>query len=89
MQRLLGQMTGSCFQRCVGMDAMNAVDSTTWEIDAALGTVYHERFLNFLEMVQADDLVVDGAMTDVKGDRALAPCRQADPDMFCRVVERL
>lgn len=89
MQRLLGQRTGSCFQRCVGMDAMNAVDSTTFEIDAALGTVYHERFLNFLEMVQTEDLVVDGAMTDVKGDRSLPPCRQADPDMFCRVVERL
>ena len=28
MQRLLGQKTGSCFQRCVGMDAFNAVYST-------------------------------------------------------------
>ncbi|MDD6299163.1 4-hydroxyphenylacetate 3-hydroxylase N-terminal domain-containing protein, partial [Hornefia butyriciproducens] len=25
MQRLLGQKTGACFQRCVGMDAFNAV----------------------------------------------------------------
>ena len=25
MQRLLGQKTGSCFQRCVGMDAINAL----------------------------------------------------------------
>ncbi len=25
MQRLLGQCTGCCFQRCVGMDAFNAV----------------------------------------------------------------
>ena len=25
MQRLLGQKTASCFQRCVGMDASNAV----------------------------------------------------------------
>lgn len=24
MQRLLGQITGTCFQRCVGMDALNA-----------------------------------------------------------------
>ena len=29
MQRLLGQKTGACFQRCVGMDAFNAVYSTT------------------------------------------------------------
>ena len=33
MQRLLGQKTASCFQRCVGMDASNAVYSTTYEID--------------------------------------------------------
>ena len=29
MQRLLGQVTAACFQRCVGMDAINAVYSTT------------------------------------------------------------
>ena len=33
MQRLLGQKTASCFQRCVGMDAFNAVYSTTFEMD--------------------------------------------------------
>ena len=32
MQRLLGQQTASCFQRCVGMDAMNAVDSKRFKI---------------------------------------------------------
>ena len=25
MQRLMGQQTAACFQRCVGMDAINAV----------------------------------------------------------------
>ena len=44
MQRLLGQKTGSCFQRCVGMDAINALYSVTYEIDQAKGTDYHERF---------------------------------------------
>src|SRR5512140_3449296 len=48
MQRLLGQRTGACFQRCVGMDALNAVDSVTFEMDAKLGTKYHERFTKFL-----------------------------------------
>ena len=38
MQRLLGQKTASCFQRCVGMDAFNAVYSTTFEIDKKVGT---------------------------------------------------
>ncbi len=88
MQRLLGQKTASCFQRCVGMDAVNAVDSTTFEMDAKLGTKYHERFIRFLTMVQEEDLTVDGAMTDPKGDRSLAPHQQADPDMYVRVVEK-
>ncbi len=30
----------------------------------------------------------DGAMTDPKGDRSLAPSKQADPDQFLHVVER-
>lgn len=88
MQRLLGQKTGSCFQRCVGMDAFNSVFSTTYEVDEKHGTKYHENFKKFLTYVQENDLVVDGAMTDPKGDRGLSPKDQADPDMFMRVVER-
>lgn len=88
MQRLCGQKTASCFQRCVGMDSFNAVYSTTFEIDEKYGTDYHENFKKFLTMVQDNDLVVDGAMTDPKGDRSLAPHEQKDPDMFVHVVER-
>ncbi|HRR39867.1 MAG TPA: 4-hydroxyphenylacetate 3-hydroxylase family protein [Syntrophales bacterium] len=88
MQRLLGQKTAACFQRCVGMDAINAVDSVTYEMDEKLGTRYHERFINFLLMMQEEDLTVDGAMTDPKGDRSLPPSKQADPDLFLRVVEK-
>ena len=88
MQRLLGQKTASCFQRCVGMDSFNAVYSTTFEIDEIHGTHYFENFKNFLTMVQDKDLVVDGAMTDPKGDRGKAPHDQPDPDMFVHVVEQ-
>ncbi|WP_291569805.1 4-hydroxyphenylacetate 3-hydroxylase family protein [Clostridium sp. UBA4548] len=88
MQRLCGQKTGACFQRCVGMDAFNAVYSTTFEIDEAHGTNYHERFKKYLEFVQENDLVVDGAMTDPKGDRSLPPSKQKDLDSYLRVVER-
>lgn len=88
MQRLCGQKTASCFQRCVGMDAFNAEYSTTYEIDKAHGTNYHERFKKFLEYVQKNDLTVDGAMTDPKGDRGLSPSKQEDPDLYLRVVER-
>lgn len=89
MQRLLGQKTGSCFQRCVGMDSLNAVYSTTFEIDEKYKTDYHERFKKFLLYVQEHDLIVDGAMTDPKGNRAKAPHEQDDPDMYVRVKERL
>ncbi len=88
MQRLCGQKTASCFQRCVGMDAFNAVYSTTFEVDEKYHTKYHQSFINFLKMVQTEDLVVDGAMTDPKGDRSLAPSAQKDPDMFVHVVEK-
>jgi 4-hydroxybutyryl-CoA dehydratase/vinylacetyl-CoA-Delta-isomerase len=88
MQRLLGQKTAACFQRCVGMDAINAVDSTTFEMDQKLGTNYHERFVKFLKQMQEEDWTVDGAMTDPKGDRGLSPSKQADPDLYVHVVEK-
>jgi 4-hydroxybutyryl-CoA dehydratase/vinylacetyl-CoA-Delta-isomerase len=88
MQRRLGQMTGTCFQRCVGMDAINSLFSLTYEIDAARGTAYHPRFRDWLAEVQRRNLVVGGAMTDVKGDRSKGPARQADPDLFVHVVDR-
>jgi 4-hydroxybutyryl-CoA dehydratase/vinylacetyl-CoA-Delta-isomerase len=88
MQRLLGQSTAACFQRCVGMDAFNAVYSTTFETDKKCGTQYHQNFLKFMHDIQDKDYTVDGAMTDPKGDRSLAPHEQEDPDMFLHVVER-
>ncbi len=88
MQRLLGQQTAACFQRCVGMDAFNAVFSTTYETDKKCGTNYHENFKKFMIYCQQNDLTVDGAMTDPKGDRSKAPHEQSDPDLFLRVVER-
>ena len=88
MQRLLGQQTAACFQRCVGMDAFNAEYSTTYEMDQKYGTHYFENFKNFMFYCQENDLTVDGAMTDPKGDRGLAPHAQADPDMYLHIVER-
>lgn len=88
MQRLLGQQTGACFQRCVGMDAFNAVFSTTFETDQKYGSSYHKNFIEYAKYCQENDLTVDGAMTDPKGDRGLAPHAQEDPDLYLRVVER-
>ena len=88
MMRLLGQKTGSCFQRCVGLDALNSLYIVTYEIDQKLGTEYHRRFVEYLKRVQKEDLMCTGSVTDVKGDRSLRPHEQPDPDLYVRVVER-
>ena len=87
MGRLLGAYTGSCFQRCVGMDTLNALSMVTYDIDQKYGTEYNKRFLKYLRYVQDEDLVCCGAMTDAKGDRSLRPAEQADPDQYLHVVE--
>lgn len=87
MGRLLGRETGCCFQRCVGMDALNALSIVTYDVDQRHGTSYHRRFREYLAYVQENDLTCDGAMTDPKGDRSLPPHLQPDPDHFLHVVE--
>ncbi|MDD5668261.1 MAG: 4-hydroxyphenylacetate 3-hydroxylase N-terminal domain-containing protein [Actinomycetota bacterium] len=88
LERMLGRMTGSCFQRCVGMDMISAMWSATYDVDQAKGTEYHKRFKEWLKQAQANDWAVAGAMSDVKGDRGKRPNQQQDPDMFVHVVDR-
>src|SRR5690348_6627260 len=88
MQRELGRRTGTCFQRCVGLDAIGACHSVTFDIDAERSTDYHKRFLAFLKRAQAANIVIGGAMTDPKGDRSKPPNRQDDPDLFLRIIKR-
>ncbi|MCK5206224.1 MAG: 4-hydroxybutyryl-CoA dehydratase, partial [Desulfobacterales bacterium] len=71
--RILGQKTGTCFQRCVGFDGINAVYSVVFEIDQKHGTDYFERFKKWLRYIQDENLMVVGAMTDPKGDRSKGP----------------
>ena len=86
--RGIAQKTGSCFQRCVGWDALNALYGVTYEIDLARGTSYQGRLVDFLLHIQKTDRMCDGAMTDSKGDRGLPPSKQPDPDQFVHVIER-
>ncbi len=86
--RAVGQRTGTCFQRCVGWDAMNAVYSVSYEIDQKYGTKYQDRVIAFVKYIQENDYMVVGGMTDPKGDRGLPPHKQADPDVFVHVVEQ-
>jgi len=87
MQRLLGQYTGCCFQRCVGFDAANSLYSVTYEMDRKYSTDYHSRFKKYWIEVQRQDLMVDGAMTDPKGDRSKRPKDQPDPDAYLHIVD--
>lgn len=89
LQRLMGQRTGSCFQRCVIMDMANAFYSTTYEIDEKHGTHYFDRFKEFIIRCQEEDLIVGGALTDVKGSRSAAiGGDEQDKDLYVHVVER-
>jgi 4-hydroxybutyryl-CoA dehydratase/vinylacetyl-CoA-Delta-isomerase len=86
--RVLGQKTGTCFQRCVGFDGINAVYSVAYEIDERLGTDYLQRFNRWLTRIQDDNRMVVGAMTDPKGDRSKSPADQPDPDQYVHITER-
>jgi 4-hydroxybutyryl-CoA dehydratase/vinylacetyl-CoA-Delta-isomerase len=88
MLRMISQKTGTCYQRCVGFDALNALYTVTYEMDEKAGTNYHERLKKYIEYVQTNDIMVAGAMTDPKGDRNLRPGQQADPDLFVHVVQK-
>ena len=86
--RVLGQKTGTCFQRCVGFDGINAAYSVAYEIDQKHGTEYLERFKKWLVRIQDENLMVVGAMTDPKGDRSKGPAMQDDPDQYVHISKR-
>ena len=88
MQRRLGQLTGTCFQRCAGLDTISVLHSITYDIDAKHGTLYHQRYLDFMRHAQRNNIIIGAGMTDPKGDRSKRPSEQADPDLFLHVTRR-
>ena len=87
MTRVLCHRVGGCIQRCMGIDALNAVSVITYEIDQALGTDYYKRFEAYMKYFQENDLSASCASTDAKGDRSKRPYEQENPDAYLRVVE--
>jgi 4-hydroxyphenylacetate 3-monooxygenase/4-hydroxybutyryl-CoA dehydratase/vinylacetyl-CoA-Delta-isomerase len=87
MTRVLCHRVGGCIQRCMGIDALNALSVITFEMDQALGTDFDARFRKYLQYFQENDLVASCAQTDTKGDRLKRPHQQEDPDLYVRVVE--
>jgi 4-hydroxybutyryl-CoA dehydratase / vinylacetyl-CoA-Delta-isomerase len=79
---------GYCIGRCMGIDAVNALNTISYEADkvAEGKTAYHENFLAWLKRFQEQDLVAACAQTDVKGERLKRPSEQSDPDSYLRMV---
>jgi len=89
MKRLMFNLTGTCTGgRCAGFNAINAMWSTTYDMDKELGTSYHDRIKAWLKDAQERDITLSGALTDPKGDRTKSPSKQEDPDMSLHVVEK-
>ncbi len=86
--RVMCQKVGGCIQRCMGIDALNALSVVTKDCDDAFGTEYYPRFVEFMKNFQKNDLVGNCAQSDVKGDRARRPFEQSDPDLYLRVIEK-
>lgn len=85
--RKLSHKTGTCFQRCVGWDALNTLYIVTRRLAERGKKIYHDNFMKYVADVQKKDLALAGAMTDVKGVRTLRPSEQPNPDAYVRVVE--
>jgi 4-hydroxybutyryl-CoA dehydratase/vinylacetyl-CoA-Delta-isomerase len=82
------EMLGTCIYRCVGYDAFHSLAATTWEMDRELGTQYHPRFLEYLKMVQRNDLSAAGALTEPRGNRQKKALDWPDPYLSLKVVEK-
>jgi len=89
MTRMLCREVGGCIQRCMGIDATNAIYNVSYEADKQNNgaTQYHENFKKWLERFQKEDLIGCCAQTDVKGDRLKRPHEQPDPDVYLHVKE--
>ena len=88
MTRLYCQEVGGCIQRCMGCDGLNALSIASYDADQKHGTSYYKNFIELMKKVQAEDLTLVCAQTDVKGNRPWRPGKQQDPDLYLRVVEK-
>ncbi len=67
---------------------LNVLWAVTYDMDRAKGTDYHERLKDFFKELQTSDYRYCMGVMDPKGNRSLPPSRQADPDLYLRVVEK-
>ena len=77
MQRLLGQQTAACFQRWAWMPSTRCSPPPMRPTRSMAPTIM--RTSSSSPPVQENDLTVDGAMTDPRGDRSKAPMSRPTP----------
>ena len=88
MLKFLAQNIGGCYMRCTGMDSASSVGIEVYNCDQKHGTKYWPKFIDFIKEMQNNDYVLCSGVTDVKGDRALRPSQQKDPDMYLHIVSK-
>jgi 4-hydroxybutyryl-CoA dehydratase/vinylacetyl-CoA-Delta-isomerase len=80
------RLTGGLpFGKDIGTDCLNAIMATANQMGKP---EYSERARNYLEYLRKNDLMLCGAVTDVKGDRSKIPSQQIHPDYYVHVVDQ-
>lgn len=87
MTRYANRYLGCCSFRCA-QNIYAPLLYTTRKIDKEKGTNYHANALNWITMMQQEDLLACPAITDPKGDRTIQAYKQPDPEMYLRVAEK-
>jgi 4-hydroxybutyryl-CoA dehydratase / vinylacetyl-CoA-Delta-isomerase len=88
MRQVGGEYGCPCVYRCIGNDLINTAWAVSYEIDKKYGTKYHQNVIEIVKEIQSKDLVIGGTIVDPKGDRALRPSQQPDPDSYLHIVEK-
>jgi 4-hydroxybutyryl-CoA dehydratase / vinylacetyl-CoA-Delta-isomerase len=85
VQRSIRLTGGLPFGKDIGTDCLNAIMATANQMGKP---EYTERARDYLEHLRKNDLMLCGAVTDVKGDRSKVPSQQIHPDYYVHVVDQ-
>ncbi len=85
IQKSIRLTGGLPFGKDIGTDCLNAIMATAEQMGKL---EYKERARSYLEHLRQEDLMLCGAVTDVKGDRSKVPSAQIHPDYYVRVVDQ-
>lgn len=85
IQKSIRLTGGLPFGKDIGTDCLNAIMATAEQMGKL---EYKERAHAYLERLRQNDLMLCGAVTDVKGDRSKVPSAQIHPDYYVRIVDR-